>query len=277
MPDYLQKLTHPHAVDKRYPMAIIESMMSSLKPFFTYYGGKWRAAPKYPPPQYSTIVEPFAGSAGYSLRYSDRDIVLVDKDPNIVATWKYLINVSPSEIRSLPLLSKGDHLDTLDLSADQKRLLGWWVNPGSSQPKKTMGSFRGAWNESYRERIATQVSRIRHWTVIEGDCRDCADIAATWFIDPPYQEAGKYYRHGSKGIDFYALGDWCRSLLGQVIVCENVGADWLPFNPFITIKSNNSQADGRVSKEAIWYCDTRRLQGRRRRMLRKARGKALSS
>ena len=39
-----------------------------LKPFWRYYGGKYRAAPAYPPPRLGTIVEPFAGSAGYSLR-----------------------------------------------------------------------------------------------------------------------------------------------------------------------------------------------------------------
>jgi len=33
-----------------------------LKPFWQYYGGKWRAAPHYPKPRHDTIVEPFAGA-----------------------------------------------------------------------------------------------------------------------------------------------------------------------------------------------------------------------
>lgn len=33
----------------------------TLKPFWRYYGGKWRAAPSYPAPLHNTIVEPFAG------------------------------------------------------------------------------------------------------------------------------------------------------------------------------------------------------------------------
>lgn len=41
----------------------------NLKPFFTFYGGKWRAAPHYAPPEFATIVEPFAGAAGYSVRH----------------------------------------------------------------------------------------------------------------------------------------------------------------------------------------------------------------
>ena len=45
-----------------------------MKPFFRYYGGKWRDCAKYPPPQFDTIVEPFAGSAGYSVRHHTRMI-----------------------------------------------------------------------------------------------------------------------------------------------------------------------------------------------------------
>lgn len=43
-------------------------MTKALKPFWRYYGGKYRAAPRYPVPLHRTIVEPFAGAAGYSLR-----------------------------------------------------------------------------------------------------------------------------------------------------------------------------------------------------------------
>ncbi len=38
--------------------------MTDLKPFFCYFGGKWRAAPHYPTPKHAEIVEPFAGAAG---------------------------------------------------------------------------------------------------------------------------------------------------------------------------------------------------------------------
>ena len=51
-----------------------------IRPFWKFYGGKWRAAPRYPRPLYSTIVEPFAGAAGYSTRYYQRDIILVEKE-----------------------------------------------------------------------------------------------------------------------------------------------------------------------------------------------------
>lgn len=59
-------------------------------------------------------------------------------------------------------------------------------------------------------------------TTIHGD--------ATWFIDPPYRgRPGSHYRYGSKLIDYTNLAAWCQMLPGQVIVCEQHGADWLPF------------------------------------------------
>ena len=80
--------------------------------------------------------------------------------------------------------------------------------------------------------VARGIPRIRHWTLIEGDYHDSPDVRATWFIDPPYQEMGKHYPNGSKDLDFEELGRWCQAQRGQVIVCENEGADWLPFRPF---------------------------------------------
>lgn len=73
-----------------------------MQPFWNYYGGKFRAAPRYPAPQFSTIVEPFAGAAGYSLRYHDRDVILVEKYPVVAEMWRYLIAVSPDEVRRIP-------------------------------------------------------------------------------------------------------------------------------------------------------------------------------
>ena len=40
------------------------------------------------------------------------------------------------------------------------------------------------------------------------------------------------------------------------MVCENEGADWLPFTPFMAIKANNSKNGGKISMEAIWTNNT---------------------
>jgi hypothetical protein len=108
----------------------------------------------------------------------------------------------------------------------------------------------GWWGQRVRERIASQLGAIRHWTLIEGAYGAAPDVDATWFIDPPYQVAGKRYRCGSKGIDYAALGAWCATRQGQVIVCENVGAAWLPFRPWREIRGSR-----KASHEAIWTND----------------------
>jgi hypothetical protein len=229
----------------------------SLRPFFSYYGGKWRDALRYPAPMHGTVVEPFAGSAGYALRYPDRRVVLCDADPVVCAVWDYLTRVSPVEVLALPDLPAGGTVADLPISQEARWLVGFWLNRGAAAPRQSAsrwmregerpGSF---WGDRVRRTIASQVDAIRHWRVRHCDCREAPVTGpATWFIDPPYRAAGRYYRHGSEDIDFGALGEWCRGLPGQVIVCENEGADWLPFQPLGDTKTTRA---GRRSREAVW-------------------------
>lgn len=229
--------------------------MNCIRPFWTYYGGKWRAAPRYPRPIYDTIIEPFAGAAGYSLRYADRKVVLVEKNPKVAALWRYLLRVSASEVRGLPLMQPGQTVDDLAVCEEARCLIGFWMNKGAVTPCKSPSRWATAypnqsWGAHIRERVAAQVDRIRHWLLIEGDYSDAPDVEATWFVDPPYIGAGKHYP--SKVPDFSHLAEWCRTREGQVMVCENVGATWLPFRPFINIKGNESKRGGKVSQEALW-------------------------
>ena len=235
----------------------------SLRPFWRYYGGKWRAAPRYPRPLHETIVEPFAGAAGYSLRYPERKVVLVEKYAVIAEIWRYLIGVSAAEVMRIPVT---DSLDDLPSWVPQgaRWLVGFTFASADAEPRRNTsagvrklrdaGDFAiGGWSEVMRARVARQVQQIRHWRVIEGDYSDAPDVTATWFVDPPYQRAGIHYKHPSTAIDFAALGAWCRSRPGQVIACEADGATWLPFRTFgppRTTAINRS-----TSREAIWTSD----------------------
>ena len=233
-----------------------------MKPFFTYTGGKYRLAPRYPVPSYDTIVEPFAGSAGYSLRYHEKDVLLVDLDPCVAALWEYLIAASSADVLSLPLYD-GTWESTDDLvylSEGERLLIGGWLNKGTfgKRPSAWMRSGEHTdqfWGEGRRRRVAEQVPLIKHWKVLHGSYADSPDVDATWFIDPPYQIAGVTYAHGSGAIDFSALGQWCRERKGQTIVCENDGATWLPFRPFASAHAMvGSRRTGR-SAEAVWMSD----------------------
>ena len=228
----------------------------SLKPFWRYYGGKWRAAPKYPAPLYDTIVEPFAGAAGYSLRYPERRVVLVEKYPTVAEMWRWLIAVSPSEVRRIPEVDDVDDLPAW-VPAGARALVGFSMNAAATTPRRTLSAGRRqlralqrqveGWTPALRERVATQVERIRHWQIIEGDYTAAPDLEVSWFVDPPYQGKGRHYVHHR--LDYAALGAWCRERRGQIIVCENEGASWLPFEPFATFTPG---INGAGSREAVW-------------------------
>ena len=229
-----------------------------MKPFFTFYGGKWRAAPRYPSPSHSLIIEPFAGAAGYSTRHYQKDIMLFDVDPTITSVWAWLIAATKKDVLSLP-----DYVtstENLDVPHGAKNLIGFWLNKGSAAPSKTPSSWmrKGThmtsfWGKEIKERIANQVEQIKHWRIHNTSYENTPDIKATWFVDPPYYSAGKHYRYGSSKIDFTYLSNWCKNRKGQIIVCENSGAKWLPFVDFISIKANESKTGGKKSLESIWY------------------------
>lgn len=132
-----------------------------VKPFFSYFGGKWTLAPRYPKPEHGTIVEPFAGSAGYAIRYPDREVILVERAP-----------------------------------------------------------------------------------VIEGDYSAAPDVEATWFVDPPY--IGSRHHYLARVDSLRSLSTWCRTRRGLTIVCEQDGAEWLPFTPFRAAKSISRGSYGEV-------------------------------
>lgn len=235
-----------------------------IRPFFSYYGGKWRDALSYPAPLHDTIIEPFAGSAGYALRHHARKVVLCDTDEHIVGVWDYLINVSELELAALPDVGP-EGTATLGVCQEARWLIGFWLNKGAAAPCKKpsswmrSGRYPGSfWGHSVRLRIARQLYAIRHWRINLCSYHDApVDGQATWFVDPPYAVAGSHYRHGSGALDFAALGAWCRSRPGQTIVCENDGATWLPFRPLASVKTSRRLSR---SAEAIWVSEPQEAQ-----------------
>lgn len=235
-----------------------------LHPFMSYYGSKYRAAPRYPAPEHGTIVEPFAGAAGYSLHYPDRRVILVERDPRLAGIWRFLIRSKPEDIMALPLLDLDASIaDLPPCDPDGRELIRAWLQGGARNGKNSFSSMaRGNliknpstpafWGAACRARIANQVEAIKHWTIVEGDYSAAPDIMATWFVDPPYNNAaGRVYRFHT--IDYPALGTWCRSRAGQTIVCENEGADWLPFQPLYSTANNwNAGAPTKRSVEVVW-------------------------
>jgi site-specific DNA-adenine methylase len=212
---------------------------------FSYYGSKSKIVQYYPSPTHDKIIEPFAGSARYSLRYFEKDILLVDKYKVIVDIWHYLQRASQKDILGLPRLTKGMDIRTLNLSKEEILFIGYLNAHGISVPQYKVGNFNSM--DSDLKRISKDLFKIKHWKIIHGNYEDLENGYATWFVDPPYQFGGHKYKESNKNLDFISLSNWCRTRQGQVIVCENTKADWLDFKPVIQMQGSMFK-----TTEAIW-------------------------
>lgn len=207
---------------------------------FSYYGTKKKLSPHYPKPQFDTIIEPFAGAAMYSL-FGDnwkKQVILNDKYDRVHQAWDFLINhASVEDIKGLPDFKAGLKLDDLNVSDEEKTLLGFYANPASAVPKKTV-SKRGeiSWGR-HKKYLIDNLYKVKHWKIFNEDYNKLENIDATWFIDPPYQFGGQYYHSSvsNNHMDYNVLSEWCCSRNGEIIVCENDKADWLPFKPLVEL------------------------------------------
>src|SRR5258708_10975906 len=97
-------------------------------PLFKWFGSKWLSSKTIPQPKYDTIIEPFAGSAGYSLRHSDKRVMIYEINPHIYNLWGWLIkSATDTEIREIPLgILEGTDIRTIGLSPGQQLLLKNW-------------------------------------------------------------------------------------------------------------------------------------------------------
>lgn len=243
--------------------------MSQLHPFFSYFGSKYRLAKYYPKPEQNVIIEPFAGSAGYSLLYhTTPEVYLYEIYDPIVELWDYLIHVSEQEILSLPIgpfdkdptvgiednvFDKEHPIDAENIPAPAKTLLGFWNTESQTVASRYPLSKKrgGNWTAKKRAMIASQLKYIRHWKIEKCSYIDIPNRVATWYIDPPYEEGGKRYKFNK--IDYKALGDWCQQREGQVIVCEQDNAKWLDFQVLDTTNKKVRNASNEDYKELIWH------------------------
>jgi hypothetical protein len=229
-----------------------------MDPFFPFYGGKYKLALLLGKPKCDHVIEPFAGSAGYSTYWEPPNVTLVERDPVIFGVWKYLQGASKHDIARLP--SRVLHVDA-DLPPgvcqEARWLIGFWLNHGLSRPQKSLcnwgrtnqGNF---WSANIQRRIIRQLEQIRHWTIIEGSYEDAPDIEAHYLIDPPYYRAGKSYKFNH--IHYGALAEWCVSRKGFVQVCEAEGAPWLPFEQ-LAIQPNHHATE--YTAECVFEQDNR--------------------
>lgn len=193
---------------------------------FSYFGSNSKLVRLYPKPLYPRIIEPFAGSARYALRYHNRKVWINDVYPVIYDIWKWIVSATRDDVLKLPDLKLGDCLHDIELDPSVKNLMGFAVSAGCATPHWTATGYayngqRDVESSKIKERLLNHVGKLLHWRVTNLDYKELPNVEATWFVDPPYQHMGDRYVHHD--IDFGHLGEWCRSRKGQVIVCEGDG------------------------------------------------------
>ena len=81
-----------------------------MKPMFSYFGSKYKLAKHYGAPRFDTVIEPFAGSAAYSLYWEPKNVILYDANPEIAITKadrgrQYEINIDNKNFSHLDIPS----------------------------------------------------------------------------------------------------------------------------------------------------------------------------
>lgn len=215
---------------------------------WSYFGAKLRIIDCYPKPMFNTVIEPFAGSAPYAVKYFENDVYLYDKYPVIIGIWDYLKQCSVNDIVSMKCPPKGTIVgyDGFDCDA-QRHLMGFMIARVQRTPANTVTSFGLERFDADKKRIAANLFKIRHFKTEVSSYENTRKGKATRFIDAPYQVGGETYKENNRKIDFNHLGFWVQEQEGQSIVCENNLATWLPFVPM-----KATQGVAKQSNEVIW-------------------------
>lgn len=217
---------------------------------FPYFGRKARMAHKFPAPRFPLVIEPFAGSLSYALHHRPAAAIGIERDDRVVALWHRMLMANEDE----PAPSVGSKTNDLLV-----KVCSYSEHALTSGTMTVTSRMVRDWRGVHRSAAASAVWARDHARYLLGSYADAPDVEATWFIDPPYQVANRRgYKFGGSGIDFGHLAEWARSRKGQVIVCEQEGADWLPFVSLAKIATHR----GATSAEAVWFNDTMpQLQG----------------
>lgn len=233
-----------------------------ISPLFKWFGSKWQSARHYPEPEHDRIVEPFAGSAGYSLNHVDRQVTIWEDDPNLFALWTWLLGALGQEILDIPVgVPVGVDIRTIGLNRGQQLLLKHWQrtnNVGECWTISPWGHLPGQWTENTRARVAEEVYAIRHWQLAPPI--DLIDLPSTWFVDPPYLYNYRY-RKGLPDFDYDALSSFVQTVHSSslVIVCEasrksdGAAPGYLNFQPsHRSVTSRRKPSQSHHSNELIY-------------------------
>jgi site-specific DNA-adenine methylase len=211
---------------------------------FPYFGRKSKIAGQYPAPLPGVpVIEPFAGSMAYTLHWRPERALGFERDARVADLWHRLSLLDA--VPNPPV--KGSSTDDLLV-----KLCSYSEHSLTSGKMTVTSRMLRDWESIHRRALADGPYMRENVLYSQGDYRDAGDVEATWFIDPPYQKANRRgYRYGAAHLDYGELASWCLARKGLVIVCEQEGADWLPFQRFTDLVSHRGSRTVEV-----WWTNT---------------------
>ena len=226
---------------------------------FYYFGSKTMLAKYYPTPMYDNIIEPFAGSAAYSLYHMLRNskirCTLIENDKRVYETWIKLLSMSEDDILhySVPAIGEKTSDFLIMTCAASNAIAKCKTLKFTERLAKVF--------EIQKKRLIKTLHLKSRIEVLYGDYSESPNINATWFIDPPYQVTGSVNKNtvfpngngygknsNADSIDYNLLSQWVKERRGQTIVCEKFGANWLSFKNL----KNGKTSLGTLYKEVFW-------------------------
>lgn len=236
-------------------------------PLFKWFGSKWLSSKTLPFPKYDTIIEPFAGGAGYSLRHCSKRVILYEKNDHLIKLWNWLIHCATDrDILDIPTnIPIGTDIRLIGMSLGQELLLKNWQrtnNVGNCWTISPWGNSPGQWTENTRARVADEIQYIKHWAIADNNPlynQAYHGRQFTWFVDPPYLYN---YDYKQPMLDYGELSDNVQRVKGQIVVCEAICPktqrvpDYLPFKYWASrITSRRKAENSHHSKELIYEAE----------------------
>ncbi len=215
---------------------------------FRYFGKKGLNIKYYQKPEKGLmIIEPFCGTSSYACSFHQRAVWINDSYIAIYDIWKWIQQASRKDILDLPQLPYGSSINKCtQLSMPEKLILGFCNQWASVRPHDFVTRASIPALQSLKRKLIGLCGGIDHWLITNLDYREIPNQKACWFIDPPYKYTGESYSESE--INYKKLARWCRERHGQVQVCENDKAKWLPFSNLFEFVSQG----GTKRVESVW-------------------------
>jgi DNA adenine methylase len=237
--------------------------VSTLKPPFTYFGGKLSVAGRIVAllPDHQHYVEPFAGSLAVLLaKPPSRMETVNDLDGRLMAFWRVLRD-RPADLERVCALTPHSRAEHRDADGDPS---------GHQDPVPNHGCAMADYLDTYVARLAPAAARIRGVSL---ECRPALEVIARYgrhpgcliYADPPYLRGTRRWTNGaSYGAHEMAAEAEHRELAGALTACravvvlsgyasplyDSLYAGWYR-TEMATYASNGVAADrGRV--EVVW-------------------------